>query len=143
MTAREYLSRPEALRREIARKQVRIDTLRRLSARLTAPPREITVRSSPDPSRMQELLAEVVDGEREILLLEEKRRELLADTALYISLLPDEKLIRLMEMRYLDSMSWEEITLCLGYSPSSVFRIHQQALSLLPPPPEAPEEPSF
>ena len=50
-------------------------------------------------------------------------------------------MIRVLELRYIDGLSWEETTLRLGYSHSNVFRLHQQALSLLPPPPESGEEP--
>ena len=139
MTVREYLERPEELRREIARKRKRIETLRRLSVRLTAQLREITVKSSPDPHRMQSLLAEAADEKEELHLLEEQLRETLTALALYISLLPDERMIRLLEMRYMDSISWEEICRQLGYGRSTVFRLHQNALRLLPPPPETAE----
>ena len=136
MTVREFLSRPEALQREIGRRQARIDTLRRLSGRFSAPLQEVRVRSSPDPTRMQELLAEVADGEREILRLEEERQQALADTALLISRLSEERLIRLLTLRYLDGLGWEETAGCMGYSLPWIFRLHQQALRLLPPPPE-------
>ena len=139
MTAHEYLTRPETLRREIRRKAERIDALRRLSARFTAQPREVRVRSSPDPFRMQALLAEAADEERKIRILEAERRQALTDTALYISCLADVRLIRLLELRYLDGCRWEEAAGVLGYCRSRIFFLHRQALALLPPPPEPPE----
>ena len=143
MTAFEYLSRPAALRREIARKQEHVETLRRLATRFVAPLKQVTVRSSPDPSRMETFLADAADGEQEIRLLEEDLRRVEAETAVYISALPDVRLILLLEMRYLDGLSWAEVIRRMGYSHASVFRFHQQALDLLPPPPEDPEEDVF
>lgn len=140
MTALDYLGRPEAIRREILREQKRVGVLRGLSARLTARLQQVSVRSSPDPARLQSLMAEIVDGENEILRLQEDLKQALADTAAYISLLPEERLIRLLEARYLEGFGWEESARRLGYSLTSVFRYHRQALLLLPPPPEDPEE---
>ena len=139
MTAREYLDRPEKLRLEICRRRARIETLRRLASRFTAGFSDVRVRTSPDPSRMQSFLAEAADEEREIVLLGEKRKRALADAALLIARLPDEKMARIMEMRYLDRLSWEEITDRLNGGSSTVYRLHQQALDLLSPPDDSPD----
>ena len=140
MTVREYLNRPEKLKHEILRQRARAETLRRLSVRYAAPPQEVRVRTSPDPTRTQEFLAEVADTEQEILRLEEEQNQAKADTALFISRLPDERLIRLLDLRYLEGLRWEETAAYLGYSISRTYYLHQLALSLLPPPPAVPGE---
>jgi len=137
MTAREYLDRPEALRLEIARKRARIDTLRRLATRFSALPDGVRVCSSPDPSRMQGLLAEAADEEQAVRLLEEQRQQALAGAALLISRLPDADAARILELRYLDRLPWEEIVGRMDCSASRVYRLHQEALDLLVPPPDA------
>jgi len=139
MTAREYLERPETMRLEICRKRTRIETLRRLATRFSAPPDAVRVKASPDPSRMETFLAEAADEEQAIRLLEEKRKRALADAALLIARLPDEKMARIMEMRYLDKLPWEEITDRIGCSPSHIYRLHQLALDILTPPPDVPD----
>lgn len=136
MTAREYLERPEAIRREIGRRRIRIETLRRLATRFAAEPSEVRVRSTPDPTRMQAFLAEAADEEREIRRLEEQRRRAFADAALLISRLPEEKMARILELRYLDLLPWEEITDRVGVSASRVYRLHQLALDILTPAPD-------
>lgn len=136
MTAREYLERPETIRREIERKRMRIETLRRLATRFSAEPAPVRVRSTPDPTRMQAFLAEAADEEQEIRTLEEQRRKAFADAALLISRLPEEKMARILELRYLDLLPWEEITDGMDISASHVFRLHQQALDILTPPPD-------
>ena len=140
MTALDYLGRPEALRREIAREKDRIESLRELCTRVSARLRKVTVRSSPDPARMQDLIARIADGEQELRRLEEDLRQALADTALYISSLPDERMIRVLERRYLEGLSWEQTSRVMGYCRAGVFRYQQEALLLLPPPPADPEE---
>ena len=101
---------------------------------------KVTVRSSPDPARMQDLIARIADGEQELRRLEEDLRQALADTALYISSLPDERMIRVLELRYLEGLSWEQTSRVMGYCRAGVFRYQQEALLLLPPPPADPEE---
>ena len=136
MTAREYLERPETIRREICRKRIRVATLRRLATRFTAEPSPVRVCSSPDPARMQSFLAEAADEEREILRLEEQRRKAFADAALLISRLPEDKMARILEMRYLDLLPWEDIIGCVNCSPTQVYRLHQLALDILTPDPD-------
>ena len=140
MNAREFLTRPETLRRQIEQKRYRIETLRRLARRVTAHLSDVRVQSTPDPSRTQGFLAEAADEEQEILRLEERRNQALVDSALLISRLPDEKMARILELRYLDRLGWEEITEEMGCCASRVYRLHQLALEILTPPPEAPEE---
>lgn len=135
MTAQEYLKRPETIRQEIRRRRTRIETLRRLATRFSGQLSDVRVRTSPDPARMQAFLAEAADEERAVAELEEKRKQALADTALLISRLPEEKMIRVMEMRYLDLLEWEEIIGRIG-SATTVYRLHRLALDILTPPPE-------
>ena len=136
MTAHEYLERPEAIRMEICRKRTRIETLRRLAVRFSPGFSDNRVQSSPDPARMQSFLAEAADEEQEILLLEEARKQALADAALLISRLPDARMARILEMRYLDRLCWEDIAEEADCSTGHVYRLHRLALDLLTPPPE-------
>ena len=53
MIAPDVLMKPRQFHREIERKQMRIETLRRFAEHLTSPLKEITVKSTPDPTRMQ------------------------------------------------------------------------------------------
>ena len=136
MTAREYLMRPALLQQERDRKRRRISFLRRRSNRLSASLQQDRVLSTPDPARMQALLAEAADEEQEVLRLEEERKQALADSALAVSLLPEEPQVMLMELRYLDRRDWNEISSLLSFSLSSVYRIHRGALAWLDALPE-------
>ena len=134
MIAPDVLLKPRQIRREIERKQMRIETLRRFAEHLTSPLREVRVKSTPDPTRMQALLAEAADEEKQLPLLEAELEQALAAAAIMVSTLPDERLVHLMELRYLEGRSWEEVAAALGYSPSQTFKLHRAAMSLLPLP---------
>ena len=135
MTVQDYLLRPELIRQEIRRKQERIESLHRYTTRLSAVLRDVRVKSTPDPAYVQAILAEIADEEQAILRLQEDLTRALADVALYISRLPA-ACVTLLEVRYLDGLTWPQVMDRLGYSRTSVYRIHRQALDLLPPPPE-------
>ena len=128
MTAPDVLLRPRAIRREIERKQMRIETLRRFAEHLTSPLREVRVKSTPDPTRMQALLAEAADEEKHLPLLEAELEQALTAAAITISTLPDERLVRLMELRYMEGCSWEDVAAEMGYSQSQMFKLHRAAL---------------
>ena len=128
MIAPDVLLKPRQIRREIERKQMRIETLRRFAEHLTSPLREVRVKSTPDPTRMQALLAEAADEEKQLPLLEAELEQALAAAAIMISTLPDERLVHLMELRYLEGRSWEEVAAALGYSPSQTFKLHRAAM---------------
>ena len=135
MTAVEYLLRPKMLRQEIVRKTARVESLRCFAARLTAPVRDVRVRSTPDPARMQAFLSEAADEEKAIAGLQKELEQAMDEIAIYLSFLPDKQMLRIMELRYLECLEWEEIARKAGYFHTSVYRIHKRALDLLPPPP--------
>lgn len=140
MTAKEYLQRPKQIVQEIRRKQGRIETLKRLATRLGPEMSDIRVQTTPDPARIQGFLAEAADEEREIARLEEKLQEAMCDSARLIARLPNEEMARILERRYLDEWTWEEIIEEMDISRTQVYERHRIALDILTPAPEAEEE---
>ena len=131
MKVPEVIRRPKDLRKEMERKQTRIDTLRRFAQQLTAPLREVKVKSSPDPARFQALLAEAADEEQELKKLEEERVQAVTEAVLAFSALPDERMIRIMELRYLEERNWEEIAEEMYMSESWTLKLHKAAVAVL------------
>ena len=140
MTAKEYLQRPKQIVQEIRRKQGRIETLKRLATRLGPEMSDIRVQTTPDPARIQGFLAEAADEEREIARLEGKLQEALCDSARLIARLPNEEMARILERRYLDEWTWEEIIEEMDISRTQVYERHRIALDILTPAPEVEEE---
>ena len=131
MKVPEVIRRPKDLRKEMERKQTRIDTLRRFAQQLTAPLQDVKIKSSPDPARFQALLAEAADEEQELKKLEEERVQAVTEAVLAFSALPDERMIRIMELRYLEERSWEEIAEEMWISESRMFKLHKAAVAAL------------
>ena len=131
MNAKEFLLQPERIRKEIERRRMRIVSLRQLAERLTAAMQEIRVMSSPDPTRMESLLAEAADEEKQVARLEDEAAIALAEVSLAVSALPDIRMVKMLEMRYLDGCRWDEIQARLRLSPSRVFKLHRRALDLM------------
>ena len=131
MKVPEVIRRPRDLRKEMERKQTRIDTLRRFAQQLTAPLQEVKIKSNPDPARFQALLAEAADEEQELKKLEDERVQAVTEAVLAFSALPDERMIRIMELRYLEERSWEEIAEEMWISESRMFKLHKAAVSAL------------
>ena len=131
MKVPEVIRRPRDLRKEMERKQTRIDTLRRFAQQLTAPLQEVKVKSSPDPARFQALLAEAADEEQELKKLEEERVQAVTEAVLAFSALPDERMIRIMELRYLEERNWEEIAEEMYMSESWTLKLHKAAVAVL------------
>ena len=140
MTAKEYLQRPKQIVQEIRRKQGRIETLKRLATRLGPEMSDIRVQTTPDPARIQGFLAEAADEEREIARLEGKLQEAMCDSARLIARLPNEEMARILERRYLDEWTWEEIIEEMDISRTQVFERHRTALDILTPAPETDDE---
>ena len=128
MTAREYLERPEKIVREIRQRHERIGTLKRLATRFGPELSDIRVQATPDPARMQAFLADAADEEREIGRLEEKLRQAQCDSARLIARLPDEKMARILEMRYLDQQPFFRIAARMHYDERQIYRYHRQGL---------------
>ena len=140
MTAKEYLQRPKQIVQEIRRKQGRIETLKRLATRLGPEMSDIRVQTTPDPARIQGFLAEAADEEREITRLEGKLQEAMCDSARLIARLPNEEMARILERRYLDEWTWEEIIEEMDISRTQVYERHRIALDILTPAPETDDE---
>ena len=135
MTVRECLERPGKIRQAISIRLMRIEMMQKYSVRLSSGLNQVRVKSSPDPTRMQALLAEAADEEKEVTRLEAELSQASFEAAILISKLPDVTMIRLLELRYLECLSWPETVLTLDCSPSVAYKLHRKALDFLQPAP--------
>ena len=132
MTGLDLLMHAENLRREIARREERIGTLRRLAEAIGCPlPGDLRIVSSRDPGRTQRLVDEAVDEAEAVRLLREERDAVLGELALLISLLPDPLSAGVLQLRYLEGLSWQEVLRRIHLSRSHAFEKHRRALDFL------------
>ena len=129
MTREEFIALPD-MAAEIWRRSQQIQ---RLKSRLTSPKGLDTrekVQSSGSGSNMADVMVDM-QADVDIMLsvynsMIEEASELIDD-----KLKGYPELMLLTSLRYLKSRKWSEITAIMGYAPSTVFRMKDQALALL------------
>ena len=131
MTVRECLEKPGKIRQAISIRLMRIEMLRKYSVQLSSGLDRVRVKASPDPTRMQALLAEAADEEKEVTRLEAELSQASSEAAILISRLPDMEMIRLLELRYLECQGWPETAFSLNRSLNGAYKLHRRALDLL------------
>ena len=88
----------------------------------------------PKGSKQRDLSEYVVRLDNLIKKLKEERFEkikLMDDILYHISLLEDKDEQRVLKLRYIKGLKWEEIEEALGYSHRSVHRLHNKSLQHL------------
>ena len=128
MTVREYLERPMVLRLEIARHERRIEDLRRQATRITSILSKNRVVSTKDPTFLQEILAEAADLENETLALEEELYRTCREIRGAIAAMEEKTLADVLELRYVEGLSWNEIADRTCYTLSWLYKLHNRGM---------------
>lgn len=77
--------------------------------------------------RAERLVQAYLENAREIERLETQLQA--AETAL--DSIADKRLQRVLELRYMDGKTWDEVAACLGYDVRWIMRLHRKALTAL------------
>ena len=128
MNTRDYLRQTFALDRMINNKLRHIASLRELLTGSAATISDMPRNPSPANSRLESIMAEIVDLEEEVnqdidRLADIKHIILNASYAL-----EKESAQRIIECRYVKLMPWSQIYAETGYSKRQVYRLHDEAL---------------
>lgn len=75
-----------------------------------------------------ELLAEAADRKQELYEMREQALRIMIEISDIIDKVRPEELSRLLHMRYIECLTWEEIAVDLHYDIRWVYRLHGQAL---------------
>lgn len=123
------LFRVEELYNSIVKKEEHILWLRSIVDSAKSPQlKKDKIQTSIDPDRLSRVMAEVVDGERELEDLKQEYLELQVKVENKINLL-DYKLMRsILRMKYLDFKTLVDISADLGYSYDHIRRMHKKAV---------------
>lgn len=119
----------EELYNSIVKKEEHILWLRSIVDSAKSPQlKKDKIQTSIDPDRLSRVMAEVVDGERELEDLKQEYLELQVKVENKINLL-DYKLMRsILRMKYLDFKTLVDISADLGYSYDHIRRMHKKAV---------------
>lgn len=127
----EYLQRAQTLNLRIDAGFERINQLRALAERRTTVyGRERTSGSSPTDGRM-DVVARIVDAERALDLQIDRMLEMKQEIANLIARVPDERMRSLLELRYLNGLTWEAVAERMHYTTRNVYNLHNAALKVV------------
>lgn len=123
------LFKVEELYNSIVKKEEHILWLRSIVDSAKSPQlKKDKIQTSIDPDRLSRVMAEVIDGERELEDLKQEYLELQVKVENKINLL-DYKLMRsILRMKYLDFKTLVDISADLGYSYDHIRRMHKKAV---------------
>ena len=125
MTAKEYLEQLIVLDKEIDRKQQRLVTLREIVVNTTPTYEEESVQHSRKRNPLEDIMAKIVDLDREIDDDIDRLVDLKAEVWEQLDKLSDEKQKRILWQHYAERMSWTKIAENQGLTRRHIIRIHR------------------
>ena len=128
MTAKDYLSQAHRIDQRINSKLEQVQSLRSLAEKATSTLSETKVSNSHNVTRMQDIIAKMVDLEAEINADIDTLVDLKREISTVIKQVDNLEFQTLLELRYLCFMRWEEIAVQMSYSSQHMFRLHDDAL---------------
>lgn len=128
MTAKEYLSQYRALNDSINAKIAQVEELRRRAQTVSGGNRT-GAHSSQPYDRIGEITAKICDREAEINCEINALVELQREISAKIARVDDSRLRLLLELRYLNCMTFERVAVAMNYSYMQVCRLHGMALA--------------
>mgnify|MGYP001072810902 CR=1 FL=1 len=130
MTAKEYLSQAYHIDQRINCKMEQIKALRELATKVNSVLSDMP-KARQSGHIMEKNIAAIIDLENEINNDINKLLNLKKEIAATIRSMNDFECQTLLELRYLNFRTWEQVADKMGYSKQHVFRIHSKALNLL------------
>lgn len=128
MTAKEYLSQYKDLNDSINAKLEQVAELRRKAQTVCSGSSGGTHSSTPY-DRIGEITARIVDMEREINEDIDRSIDLQREIRTAIAIVPEVRLRTLLELRYINCLTLEEIAVRIGYCYMQICRLHGKALA--------------
>lgn len=128
MTAKEYLQQIAVLDAKINRRQKEVEELKTLATHITTTAEGDRVQSSGSMDRMASIVARWVDLEEEIGQMIDHLVEVKHRIIGEIHQLEDARYIRILEMRYVDRETFEQIAVTMHMDIRHIFRLHGYAL---------------
>lgn len=128
MTAKEYLSQYKDLNDSINAKLEQVGELRRKAQTVSSGSSD-GARSSTPRDRIGEITARIVDLEREINEDIGRSIDLQREIRAAIATVPEVRLRALLELKYINCLTLEEIAVRMGYCYMQICRLHGKALT--------------
>lgn len=127
MTVKEYLQQYKLLDSRINAKCEQLERLRELSTKVSA--EQGNGARSGVSDRVGSIVAKICDAEAEINEMIDELLDLRVEIEHTIAAVPDETLRQLLELRYINCKTFEQIAVEINYSYMHVCRLHGKALA--------------
>ena len=128
MTTKEYLRQIGVLDAKINRRLKQVEELKLLATGTRSVLVSDRVQSSPSGDKMSDAVAKWVDLEREVTVMIDQLVDMKNRIIGEIHQLDDERYIRILEMRYIDQDTWEQIAVNMHMDVRHIYRLHGYAL---------------
>ena len=128
MTAKDYLSQPFKLNRDIKYKKKLLESLKEYTPCSSPVISDMPKAPPTSKSAVERAALRVVELEDEIEEETERLEELKDEVTSVIRGIGNTELETLLEMRYILFMEWDEISRSFGYASNNIFRRHREAL---------------
>lgn len=129
MTPKYYLSQALYLDQRIDSKLEQVDALNALATKATSTLTDMPKHKSVSTSSLEDIVVKIIDLQQsinqDIDTLVDLKREIIQ----VIQAVDDKELQTLLEKRYLNYCSWEQIAVEMKYSIQHIYRLHSRALS--------------
>ena len=131
MTIKEYLSQAYRIDQRINSKLEQVRNLRELAVKATSTLSDTYSSGSGNKQKMEGVIVKIIDLENEIDEEIDRLVDLKQEIVSLIKKVKNPEYQTLLELRYLNFKTWEQIATEMHYSIQHTFRIHDKALSLL------------
>lgn len=128
MEAKAYLEQARNINLQINSKLEQVYALRQLATKASSALSPVPPSGTPNPHRLEETIARMMDMEQEVDEAIDGLVELKADIMKAISRVPDDRERVVLELRYLAFKDWVSIAETLGLHVRQVYRLHEEAL---------------
>lgn len=131
MTVKEYLSQARHLDSSINCKIEQVESLHDLATKATATLSDMPGSPTRNTHKMENIIIKILMLEGEINADIESLVDLRNEIHSVISAIEDEDYRMLIEKRYINHESWEDIADDMGYGLDSIYKLHGKALKLI------------
>lgn len=131
MLIKEFLKQAFYLDHRINSKIEQLEALNALAQKANATLSDMPKGPRQSNSRLEEVVVKIVTLQEEINADIDKLVDMKKEIASVINSVEDKEQLVVLEKRYLNFLSFEQIAVDLNYSIQHVFRIHKNALTLL------------
>ena len=131
MTIKEYLSQAYRIDQRINSKLEQVSSLRELAVKATSTLSDTYSSGNGNKQKIEGVIVKIIDLEHEIDEEIDRLVDLKQEIVSLIKKVKNPEYQTLLELRYLNFKTWEQIATEMHYSIQHTFRIHDKALSLL------------